>query len=325
MVQQHERRLIAAAEGAPRCSPAPPRGGLEGFVGDALGVEDLRKEGNGAAFVPRRIDGVDAQIVRQPRERGLVNGPAPGRRGPRDRWPPARSGRRTIGSEAWKASEAEALAPGEARLVKVGDAGDAPEAQQFSKLIDQGRGGGGNVTPPHGHAQHRRAPGLVGRFQPWGVVANKFRKGNAVDGGHLRRARRELRRRAAPKDHGGHDKPRARGEVIEAAEHRRFGKGQAHLLLELPERRLLRRLPGITPPSRERPLPRMAPQGESPARQEQGRRCRRRRKGRKTGQVRPPLLNHGEGHGGVVMVVHGVHGPGKGRDLGRNDVPEGLA
>ena len=29
--------------------------------------------------------------------------------------------------------------------------------------------------------------------------------------------------------------------------------------------------------------------------------------------------------GGVVMVIHRVHGAGKGRDLGRNDVPEGLA
>ena len=124
----------------------------------------------------------------------------------------------------------------------------------------------------------------------------------------------------------GGDEPRARGEVIEATEHRRFGKGKTHLLFELPERRLLRRLPGIKPPSRERPLPRMAPQGEGPARQEQGRRCRRRRKGRKPRQVRPyPLLNHGEGHGGVVMVIHRVHGAGKGRDLGRNDVPEGLA
>ena len=69
VVQQHERRLIAA--GKARHDAPPPRGGLEGFVGDALGVEDLRKEGNSAAFVPRRIDGVDAQIVRQPRERGL--------------------------------------------------------------------------------------------------------------------------------------------------------------------------------------------------------------------------------------------------------------
>ena len=43
-----------------------------------------------------------------------------------------------------------------------GDTGDAPEAQQFSKLIDQGRGGGGNVAPPHGHAQHWRAPGSWG-------------------------------------------------------------------------------------------------------------------------------------------------------------------
>ena len=50
VVQQHERRLIAA--GKARHDAPPPRGGLEGFVGDALGVEDLRKEGNGAAFVP---------------------------------------------------------------------------------------------------------------------------------------------------------------------------------------------------------------------------------------------------------------------------------
>lgn len=208
-------------------------------------------------------------------------------------------------------------------LLEVVDAGVATAEEDFAKLVEQRRRGRRDAAVPHRHAQDRLGAARL-HFESRRILAQQFCKRYAVNAGHLRRVRNEFPGTTAPDHHRRHHETGAGGEVVEASEYRGGRQFEADLLGELAQGAHLRRLAGVESTTRQGPLPGVPAQvARPPGKDERGFRAPLAVLGESIEIRTETLLDDGQGHGGVVMIVDLVAAHGERLEPALEQLPQG--